>query len=151
MVISRDGSPRHASPSGSITSLESLAEPTAFQALAPPRAPTTTEHSESLVKLGCNDEKGGEKAVSLKVDAGPGCGGIAWPSGEVSYVLTCTVRAVGADDEQVLARYLAYQHESDPDFLKGKKILELGSGTGLVGIAAGIMEPSAQIWVTDQQ
>jgi predicted nicotinamide N-methyase len=30
-------------------------------------------------------------------------------------------------------------------------VLELGSGTGLVGIAAALLEPSADVWVTDQE
>lgn len=29
-------------------------------------------------------------------------------------------------------------------------MLELGSGTGLVGIAAALLEPSAEVWATDQ-
>lgn len=29
----------------------------------------------------------GRVAIKLAVDASPGCGGIAWPAGEVSYVL----------------------------------------------------------------
>ena len=28
-------------------------------------------------------------SISLKVDASPGCGGIAWPAGEVCYPVTC--------------------------------------------------------------
>ena len=52
---------------------------------------------------------------------------------------------------QVLSRYLAYRYECDPSYLRGKKILELGSGTGLVGIAAGLLERSAEVWVTDQK
>ena len=30
-------------------------------------------------------------------------------------------------------------------------MIELGSGTGLVGIVAGMLEPTAEIWVTDKQ
>lgn len=29
-------------------------------------------------------------------------------------------------------------------------IVELGSGTGLVGIVAALLEPSAEVWATDQ-
>lgn len=49
-----------------------------------------------------------------------------------------------------MSRYLAYRHTIDPTRLKGKKVLELGSGTGLVGIAAGLLEKDCDIWVTDQ-
>ncbi|KAI0028306.1 putative methyltransferase-domain-containing protein [Vararia minispora EC-137] len=65
--------------------------------------------------------------LTLAVDAAPGCGGITWPAGEV------------------LARYLARR---GPRALKGKRILELGSGTGLVGILAGAL--GADVWITDQ-
>ncbi|KAI0260911.1 putative methyltransferase-domain-containing protein [Gloeopeniophorella convolvens] len=64
--------------------------------------------------------------ISLAVDAGPGCGGIAWPAGEV------------------LARYLARRGRA----LQGSRVLELGSGTGLVGLVAGRL--GAHVCVTDQ-
>ncbi|KAF9246900.1 putative methyltransferase-domain-containing protein [Melanogaster broomeanus] len=65
--------------------------------------------------------------ITLKVDASPGCGGIAWPAGEV------------------LANYLAFRGEGH---CKGKTILELGSGTGLVGLVAGAL--GGDVWITDQ-
>ncbi|TFK74502.1 hypothetical protein BDN72DRAFT_759811 [Pluteus cervinus] len=66
--------------------------------------------------------------ISLAVDATPGCGGIAWPAGEV------------------LSRYLVYK---GPTYVQSKSILELGSGTGLVGlVAAKLGCPS--VWITDQ-
>ncbi|RDB23258.1 Protein-lysine N-methyltransferase EFM6 [Hypsizygus marmoreus] len=54
-------------------------------------------------------------SISLAVDASPGCGGIAWPAG------------------QVLSSYLV---KKGPSFLSNKTVLELGSGTGLVGLVA---------------
>ncbi|KAK0231138.1 putative methyltransferase-domain-containing protein [Armillaria fumosa] len=65
--------------------------------------------------------------VTLSVDASPGCGGIVWPAG------------------QILSNYLVQQ---DRSFLQDKTVLELGSGTGLVGIVAARL--GAQVWVTDQ-
>jgi len=65
--------------------------------------------------------------IKLAVDASPGCGGIAWPAGEV------------------LSRYIARR---GPDALRGKTVLELGSGTGLVGLVAGKL--GAEVWITDQ-
>ncbi|KAF8558957.1 hypothetical protein OG21DRAFT_1372545, partial [Imleria badia] len=65
--------------------------------------------------------------VVLKVDASPGCGGLAWPAGEV------------------LANYLARRGER---YCTGKTILELGSGTGLVGLVAGKL--GADVLITDQ-
>ncbi|WVW81088.1 hypothetical protein I302_103079 [Kwoniella bestiolae CBS 10118] len=115
------------SRSASVSTTSSDAALPSFESLAPPRPPTTKAEEETRVVVeGLRDE------VRLKVDAGPGCGGIAWPSGEV------------------LSRYIAYRHGLDPSCLQNKKILELGSGTGLVGIVAGILEPSCEVWVTDQ-
>ncbi|KAI0676805.1 putative methyltransferase-domain-containing protein [Trametes maxima] len=64
-------------------------------------------------------------AIKLAVDASPGCGGIAWPAGEV------------------LASYISRRGSLD-----GKNVLELGSGTGLVGLVAGRL--GARVWITDQ-
>ena len=66
--------------------------------------------------------------VTLKVDAGPGCGGIAWPAGEV------------------LSRYIVRRGR---DYWKGKRVIELGSGTGLVGLVAGYL--GAHAVLTDQR
>ncbi|KAI0771494.1 putative methyltransferase-domain-containing protein [Trametes elegans] len=63
--------------------------------------------------------------IKLAVDASPGCGGIAWPAGEV------------------LSSYITRRQS-----LEGKTVLELGSGTGLVGIVAGKL--GARVWITDQ-
>jgi len=65
--------------------------------------------------------------ITLKVDASPGCGGIAWPAGEV------------------LANYLTIRGEG---YCKGQTILELGSGTGLVGLVAAAL--GGDVWMTDQ-
>ncbi len=51
----------------------------------------------------------------------------------------------------MLARYIAYHHHLHPDFLRGSTVIELVSGTGLVGIVAAMLEPDTEVWVTDQQ
>lgn len=62
----------------SISSTDSQVALPSFEHIAPPRERTTEENAEtSLAVPGVRD-------VRLKVDAGPGCGGIAWPAGEVS-------------------------------------------------------------------
>ncbi|KZT74572.1 hypothetical protein DAEQUDRAFT_761413 [Daedalea quercina L-15889] len=66
-----------------------------------------------------------EITIELAVDASPGCGGVAWPAGEV------------------LSRYIARRGS-----LEGSTVLELGSGTGLVGLVAGKL--GADVWITDQ-
>ncbi|TCD70479.1 hypothetical protein EIP91_003240 [Steccherinum ochraceum] len=64
--------------------------------------------------------------VTLTVDASPGCGGIAWPAGEVSTSHSPRSRARDVDCLLPLER----------------------SGTGLVGLVAGLM--GANVWITDQ-
>ncbi|KAJ9103941.1 hypothetical protein QFC21_002404 [Naganishia friedmannii] len=51
----------------------------------------------------------------------------------------------------VLTKYMAWRHSEDPNYLKNKTVLELGSGTGLVGLAVGLLEPSAKVYITDQK
>ncbi|TEB35388.1 hypothetical protein FA13DRAFT_1788037 [Coprinellus micaceus] len=67
--------------------------------------------------------------ITLAVDASPGCGGIAWPAG------------------QILATYLV---QRGSDCLRKKNVLELGAGTGLVGLVAGHL-PESRVWITDQE
>ncbi|KAG6833836.1 hypothetical protein H0H87_011770 [Tephrocybe sp. NHM501043] len=73
--------------------------------------------------------------IVLAVDASPGCGGIAWPAGEI------------------LSSYIT---KRGPDFLHGRTILELGSGTGLVGLVAAKLKlrksvlGAQSVWITDQ-
>lgn len=84
--------------------------------------------------------------VVLRVDASPGCGGIAWPAGEVRiFISSAFVFAVKINRSQVLANYLALRGE---DYCTGRTILELGSGTGLVGLVAGQL--GGRVWITDQ-
>jgi protein N-lysine methyltransferase METTL21A len=85
-------------------------------------AQTPSVHNETL-HLSFQDI-----TVNLKVDAGPGCGGIAWPAGEV------------------LSRYVVRRGR---DYWQGKRVLELGSGTGLVGLVAGYL--GAHAVITDQR
>lgn len=87
-----------------------------------------------------------EIVLTLAISAREGCGGVAWPAGQVSCRITVLDEMVLIRDIlQVLADYLI---EKGSDFLKGKTILELGSGTGLVGLAAAIL--GGHVWITDQ-
>lgn len=70
----------------------------------------------------------GHISLQLLVDAGPGCGGITWPSG------------------QVLSKYLVSRGSRS---LQNRHVLELGSGTGLVGLIAAQLGPS-KVTITDQ-
>lgn len=47
--------------------------------------------------------------------------------------------AVVWDASIVLARYLIQQCQKYPDFLKGKNVLEIGSGLGLCGMTAAVL------------
>ncbi|KAK2861296.1 hypothetical protein FQN49_004350 [Arthroderma sp. PD_2] len=68
--------------------------------------------------------------LQLREDLKEGCGGQIWPAGVV------------------LSKYMIEKHASD---LQGKTILELGSGSGLVGLAVakGCVTDSP-IYITDQ-
>lgn len=46
---------------------------------------------------------------------------------------------------QILASYLV---RAGPRFLKDRRIVEVGSGTGLVGLICGAM--GGKVWITDQ-
>jgi hypothetical protein len=72
MTTSRPVSPAlsTSSTSSSLDILKSFAVPI--------REPTAPESEVTINVTGL------EQGVKLAVDAGPGCGGIAWPAGEVS-------------------------------------------------------------------
>lgn len=140
-LLSRPNSP---APSTS-SSTDSNAPLPSFQDLAPPRPFLTAPAEETVISIPDLTPQ-----VKLKVDAGPGCGGIAWPAGEVGPTSCSKIPQGFRADREVLSRYLAYRQSIDATYLQGKKVLELGSGTGLVGIVAGLLESTAEIWVTDQ-
>ncbi|KAF8639867.1 hypothetical protein AX17_001122 [Amanita inopinata Kibby_2008] len=66
-------------------------------------------------------------SVTMFMDASPGCGGMIWAAG------------------QVLSSYIV---KRGSEYLKDKVVVELGSGTGLVGLVAGRL--GAKAWITDQ-
>ena len=72
-------------------------------------------------------------------------------SGQQARTIDTHTYTVQTTNRQVLSRYIAYRHAIDPSKLAGKKVLELGSGTGLVGIVAAMLEPTSEVWVTDQE
>jgi predicted nicotinamide N-methyase len=88
-------------------------------------APAPPIHAE-IIRIDFETQTHQTIALSLSVDAGPGCGGIAWPAGEV------------------LASYISRRGST----LEGLNVLELGSGTGLVGLVAGYL--GARVCITDQ-
>ncbi|KAH9853831.1 putative methyltransferase-domain-containing protein [Lenzites betulinus] len=91
--------------------------------IVPVQPPSIRNQTIELVFPAAHDIA--EVAIKLAVDASPGCGGIAWPAGEV------------------LSSYIARQVS-----LRDKRVLELGSGTGLVGLVAGKL--GARVCITDQ-
>ncbi|KAF9076505.1 putative methyltransferase-domain-containing protein [Rhodocollybia butyracea] len=76
-----------------------------------------------------NNQNTGTISISLRLDASPGCGGIVWPAG------------------QILSNYLI---KKGPAYLQGKRVVELGSGTGLVGLTAASLGAN-KVWITDQK
>ncbi|KAI1810877.1 putative methyltransferase-domain-containing protein [Poronia punctata] len=74
-----------------------------------------------------------ERKLRLREDLANGCGGQLWPAG------------------MTLARYMLRYHGGGD--LKGKNILELGAGGGLVGLAVakGCGEWEPPVYITDQE
>lgn len=70
--------------------------------------------------------------VSLLLDVTTGCGGKIWPAA------------------QVLGAYLTSKRAELAQRWRGKKIVELGSGTGLVGFVVAKLELQTETWITDQ-
>ena len=85
----------------------------------------------------------GKVSISLYMDASPGCGGVTWPAGQV-YLY---VRPIfyNTHPSKILSNYIV---KKGSEFLERKTIVELGSGTGLVGLVAGKL--GAKVWITDQ-
>lgn len=77
-ALSSSNDPTPDSPR-SIASTDSNAPLPSFVELAPPRPGLTKPSEEAVIEI-----PGLDVGVRLKVDAGNGCGGIAWPAGEVS-------------------------------------------------------------------
>ncbi|KAJ2438679.1 Protein-lysine N-methyltransferase efm6 [Coemansia sp. RSA 2424] len=63
----------------------------------------------------------------------------------------CGVGSTVWDSALVMAKYLDHQTKLGNLDLSQKTVLELGSGTGLVGIAVGRLHPSCQVILTDKQ
>lgn len=160
---SRPSSPTPSSHSSSSSSFDPL---TSFSESIVPIRPPTAPDTEVLIVV-----PGLGRDVKLAVDAGPGCGGIAWPAGEVRREASNGARSRASHilpferlvdhprlalfrlylpETQVLSNYLSYRHSLHPEILRQKTIVELGSGTGLVGLVVGMLEPTARVWITDQ-
>ncbi|CAD6980359.1 unnamed protein product [Tilletia controversa] len=89
----------------------------------------TTSSNES------NGHKSAEKGyvdVHLQQDVANGCGGWIWPAAEV------------------LGAYLARSPERWAERWAGKDVLELGAGTGLLGLLCARMGVGGTVWITDQ-
>lgn len=77
-----------------------------------------------------DSQSGNVYDVFLALDVTRGCGGKIWPAAEV------------------LGQYIA-SRRSDEQW-KGKTVVELGAGTGLVGFLAAAATLLGRIWITDQ-
>ncbi|KEP54097.1 putative methyltransferase [Rhizoctonia solani 123E] len=84
--------------------------------LIPPQAPTVVYQTIELSFPPL------DRPVKLVVDAGPGCGGIAWPAGEARYI-------------EPWNHHRFYQSQT---------------GTGLVGLVAGLLG-AEEVVITDQE
>ena len=119
--------------------------------LVPVQTPSILAQRADLLISGVNHGDTGI-TVKLALNAAPGCGGIAWPAGEasnrfISSRAVLEILSLAAFDPQVLSSYLL---QRGPSFLKSKTVLELGSGTGLVGLVAGYIG-AEHVLITDQR
>lgn len=89
--------------------------------------------NDDSVSEGGEKDRTGHLDVSLLLDVTNGCGGKIWPAA------------------QVLGAYLTGRRDELEARWKGKKVVELGSGTGLVGFVLAKMRIGAHTWVTDQE
>lgn len=96
------------------------------------------------------EEKGPQVSIKLVVDSAPGCGGIAWPAGQVTFPLLAYLFTPATDmGLKILSSYLTQTYRTVMP-LSNKSVIELGSGTGLVGLVAGKLDPSCMVYITDQ-
>jgi len=106
--------------------------------------------ADQTIQLDFPRSEGGTISIHLDIDSSPGCGGIAWPAGMVRLITTKVQGLLHNVNLSRLHKVLAaYLVQLGPQYLQGKNILELGSGTGLVGLIAGALG-GGRIWITDQ-
>jgi predicted nicotinamide N-methyase len=70
---------------------------------------------------------------------------VALPGQPVKYVIFVLNAGQAFHAVQVLSSYITFRGTG---YLRGKRIVELGSGTGLVGLVAGAL--GGTVWITDQ-
>lgn len=107
------------------------------------REPTTTtgsESSEALKALSPSQAK--SYPIYLNLDMSSGCGGKIWPAAEVlgAYIASMPSRYAPDAQDLALARHPWC----------GKSIVELGSGTGLIGFLVAKLGIGCTTWITDQ-
>lgn len=102
--------------------------------LDPTKEPIMVEDSNATLPEGSAsaDGQGGVVDVCLLLDVTNGCGGKIWPAA------------------QVLGAYLTGRRDELSRRWKDKTVVELGSGTGLVGFVVAKMRLGATTWITDQ-
>lgn len=101
--------------------------------------------------LGLDDKQEGRGEwwdVQLKLDMSTGCGGKIWPAAEVLGAYIAGKYSSPGTKQNVGSNAGYNNHNFD---WRGKCIIELGSGTGLVGyLVHALSLPDCKIWVTDQ-
>jgi hypothetical protein len=92
--------------------------------------------NSKITRTSTFDYKGLPQPILIDEDTTGGCGGKTWQAADV------------------MCNYLIWKYESsNGSAFKGKNVLELGSGTGLVGLALGAMcnpNDAKEIVITDQ-
>lgn len=83
-----------------------------------------------------------EYPIYLKMDMTSGCGGKIWPAAEVLGAYIASMPSRYAPDAPDLALAQHPWH--------GKTVVELGSGTGLIGFLVAKLGVGCTTWITDQ-
>lgn len=76
--------------------------------------------------------EGLESPILLAQDSAGGCGGMKWEAADV------------------LIDYFIWKHKETPELLDNKTVVELGAGTGLVGLAVAKLCRAKKVILTDQ-
>jgi ribosomal protein L11 methylase PrmA len=125
--------------SGAAPHVEYAAEAEAFAGPSRRGAPQSGDEARIATDAGAaGGAHGAHYDVVLDLDVRNGCGGRIWPSARVlGQFLAGPASPIRAGEGSAWGR--------------GKHVIELGSGTGLLGFLAAKLAPEATVYVTDQE
>ena len=132
--------------------------------IAPAQSTSKKELTDVLLHSSSNDSS---LSIRIAADPSPGCGGIAWPAGQVilsfSLINLSSTTPVTHSRYQILdtlfdifflltpiySQVLANYLFNNPAIVANRSVLDLGSGTGLVGLVAAYLN-ARHVYLSDQ-